>query len=117
MVECIHVVLHEERHGWNVGPRKIYAKYDIEVSLFNFNVMLLLANTMILIIFIFDRENNIPKPIWNSVRRSNIAFSHNQDQFSLEHFNFMKKLCCMRLQVLPGSQSAVWVSRIFIIFI
>ncbi|XP_045454666.1 probable ubiquitin carboxyl-terminal hydrolase FAF-X [Melitaea cinxia] len=52
------------------------------------------------------KESAIPKPIWNSVRRSNIAFSHNQDQFSLEHFNFMKKLCCMRLQVLPGSQSA-----------
>ncbi|XP_072935903.1 probable ubiquitin carboxyl-terminal hydrolase FAF isoform X3 [Epargyreus clarus] len=54
------------------------------------------------------KESLLPKPIWNSVRRSNIAFSHNQDQFSLEHFNFMKKLCCMRLQVLPGSQSAVW---------
>ncbi|XP_052737124.1 probable ubiquitin carboxyl-terminal hydrolase FAF-X isoform X2 [Bicyclus anynana] len=54
------------------------------------------------------KENLIPKPIWNSVRRSNTAFSHNQDQFSPEHFNFMKKLCCMRLQVLPGSQSAVW---------
>lgn len=51
----------------------------------------------------------MPKPIWQSVRRSNIAFCHNQDQFSLEHFNFMKKLCCMRLQVMPGSQSAVWV--------
>ncbi|XP_068629076.1 probable ubiquitin carboxyl-terminal hydrolase FAF isoform X3 [Battus philenor] len=54
------------------------------------------------------KESVIPKPIWQSVRRSNIAFCHNQDQFSLEHFNFMKKLCCMRLQVLPGSQSAVW---------
>ncbi|XP_047040633.1 probable ubiquitin carboxyl-terminal hydrolase FAF-X isoform X3 [Helicoverpa zea] len=54
------------------------------------------------------KENIIPRPIWLSVRRSNIAFSHNQDQFSLEHFNFMKKLCCMRLQMLPGSQSAVW---------
>ncbi|XP_047523488.1 probable ubiquitin carboxyl-terminal hydrolase FAF [Pieris napi] len=52
------------------------------------------------------KESTIPKPIWNSVRRSNIAFCHNQDQFSLEHFNFMKKLCCMRLH--PGSQSAVW---------
>ncbi|KAF9415212.1 hypothetical protein HW555_007088 [Spodoptera exigua] len=55
------------------------------------------------------KENIIPRPIWLSVRRSNIAFSHNQDQFSLEHFNFMKKLCYMRLQMLPGSQSAVWV--------
>ncbi|KPI93410.1 putative ubiquitin carboxyl-terminal hydrolase FAF [Papilio xuthus] len=54
------------------------------------------------------KETTLPKPIWQSVRRSNIAFCHNQDQFSLEHFNFMKKLCCMRLQVLPGSQSAVW---------
>lgn len=54
------------------------------------------------------KESVIPRPIWLSVRRSNIAFSHNQDQFSLEHFNFMKKLCCMRLQMLPGSQSAVW---------
>ncbi|XP_063829213.1 probable ubiquitin carboxyl-terminal hydrolase FAF-X [Ostrinia nubilalis] len=54
------------------------------------------------------KESAIPRPIWLSVRRGNIAFSHNQDQFSLEHFNFMKKLCCMRLQVLPGSQSAVW---------
>ncbi|CAK1599935.1 unnamed protein product [Parnassius mnemosyne] len=54
------------------------------------------------------KESAIPKPIWQSVRRSNIAFCHNQDQFSLEHFNFMKKLCCMRLQVLPGSQSAIW---------
>ncbi|CAH0691384.1 unnamed protein product [Chilo suppressalis] len=54
------------------------------------------------------KESAIPRPIWLSVRRSNIAFSHNQDQFSLEHFNFMKKLCCMRLQVLAGSQSAVW---------
>ncbi|VVC97156.1 unnamed protein product [Leptidea sinapis] len=44
------------------------------------------------------KESSIPKPIWNSIRRSNIAFCHNQDQFSLEHFNFMKKLCCMRLQ-------------------
>lgn len=54
------------------------------------------------------KENIIPRPIWLSVRRSNIAFSHNQDQFSLEHFNFMKKLCYMRLQMLPGSQSAIW---------
>ncbi|CAB3237376.1 unnamed protein product [Arctia plantaginis] len=54
------------------------------------------------------KESFIPRPIWLSVRRSNIAFSHNQDQFSLEHFNFMKKLCCMRLQMLPGSQNAVW---------
>ncbi|CAG9782928.1 unnamed protein product [Diatraea saccharalis] len=54
------------------------------------------------------KESAIPRPIWLSVRRSNIAFSHNQDQFSLEHFNFMKKLCCMRLQVIPGSQNAVW---------
>ncbi|XP_069354342.1 ubiquitin carboxyl-terminal hydrolase 9X isoform X2 [Maniola hyperantus] len=54
------------------------------------------------------KESAVPRPIWNSVRRSNIAFSHNQDQFSIEHFNFMKKLCCIRLQVLPGSQNAVW---------
>ncbi|KAG6452569.1 hypothetical protein O3G_MSEX007736 [Manduca sexta] len=54
------------------------------------------------------KESVIPRPIWLSVRRSNIAFSHNQDQFSLEHFNFMKKLCCMRLQLVHGSQSAVW---------
>ncbi|XP_028043113.1 probable ubiquitin carboxyl-terminal hydrolase FAF-X isoform X2 [Bombyx mandarina] len=56
------------------------------------------------------RESAIPQPIWMSVRRSNIAFSHNQDQFSLEHFNFMKKLCCMRLQLTHGcvQQSTVW---------
>ncbi|XP_026323637.1 probable ubiquitin carboxyl-terminal hydrolase FAF-Y isoform X2 [Hyposmocoma kahamanoa] len=54
------------------------------------------------------KESAIPRPIWLSVRRGNIAFSHNQDQFSLEHFNFMKKLCCMRLQVLPGAQNACW---------
>ncbi|XP_060810679.1 probable ubiquitin carboxyl-terminal hydrolase FAF-X isoform X1 [Amyelois transitella] len=54
------------------------------------------------------KESAIPRPIWLSVRRSNIAFSHNQDQFSLEHFNFMKKLCFMRLQIMPGSQNAVW---------
>lgn len=56
------------------------------------------------------KESAIPQPIWMSVRRSNIAFSHNQDQFSLEHFNFMKKLCCMRLQLTHGcvQQSTVW---------
>ncbi|XP_073945007.1 ubiquitin carboxyl-terminal hydrolase-like faf isoform X2 [Choristoneura fumiferana] len=54
------------------------------------------------------KESSIPKPIWMSVRRGNIAFSHNQDQFSLEHFNFMKKLCFLRLQVPPGSTSAIW---------
>ncbi|KAL4715254.1 hypothetical protein ACJJTC_007836 [Scirpophaga incertulas] len=52
------------------------------------------------------KESAIPRPIWLSVRRSNIAFSHSQDQFSPEHFNFMKKLCCMRL--LSGSQNTVW---------
>lgn len=62
-------------------------------------------------------EISIPKPIWNSVRKSNTAFSHNQDQFSVEHFNFMKKLCCMRLQVMPGSQSAVWVRDMYSILV
>ncbi|XP_063547239.1 probable ubiquitin carboxyl-terminal hydrolase FAF-X isoform X2 [Cydia strobilella] len=54
------------------------------------------------------KESAIPRPIWLSVRRSNIAFSHNQDQFSLEHFNFMKKLCFLRLQVPPGTTNAIW---------
>lgn len=52
------------------------------------------------------KEQSIPKPIRQSVRKSNVAFSHSQDQFSLEHFNFMKKLCCMRPPT--GSPSAIW---------
>lgn len=108
MVECLHALLYAERHDRNFRSRGKYEKFNPQVSVaidtFARIVLLILLNLLLCC-----RESAVPRPIWNSVRRSNIAFSHNQDQFSLEHFNFMKKLCCMRLQVLPGSQNAVWV--------
>ncbi|XP_077293704.1 ubiquitin carboxyl-terminal hydrolase-like faf isoform X2 [Arctopsyche grandis] len=54
------------------------------------------------------KDTGVPSAIWDCVRRSNIAFSHHQGQFSPEYFSFMKKLCCMRLCVIPTSPRGGW---------
>lgn len=48
----------------------------------------------------------MPVAIERSVRRQNIKFMHNRNQFSLEYFQFMKKLimCNGPYVTIPGGQ-------------
>lgn len=51
-----------------------------------------------MVIFLYSAADNkqcavkMPVAIERSVRRQNIKFMHNRNQFSLEYFQFMKKL-------------------------